>query len=413
MSAVPGFAPTSNAPRFHNGPWPAGFSIHVDIAGLPVADLNATQFGLCGGMSFLTRDIFESHTPQLRNLTSTAIPMGLATHILSRLVDSFSSVVPTWLHKTQELDHGTWLGGPGLFAETVDAAAAVMAQIDAGHLCPIGVVLTQSWAPWDVFNNHVELVYAYDLAGGNLTLHVYDCNRPNNDSITITMDISSKSPAKTISTNGTDNPSKPGTIRGFFVLPYTHADPRPAYIDDAVLTLVAPPGSPLAPGQASQATVALTNRGSTTWDPGAGFRIGTQAPQDNSEWGTNRFPLPGPLDPEQHTTAVAHLTAPSTPGSYTLQLRMVHEAVDWFGTPSRPVTIGVGVDNPACGPLRQQRDALVAQVNDLRAELAQIDWRDAFSARHEAAILSAHIHALTTQIRALESQLIANGCPPA
>ncbi len=412
MAAVSGFHPSTSAPLFHNGPWPQGFALHLNVGGLPAVDLNATHFGLCGGMSFLTRDIVESGTPQLRNTTSTAVPMALADHLLTRLVDSFSAVVPQWLHKTQELDHSTWLGGPGLFSETVDEAHKVMSVVDSGTLCPIGVVLTQSWAPWDVFNNHVELVYAYDLSGSQLTLHVYDCNHQGDDTITIGMDISSHSPARTIATNGTSNLSQQGVIRGFFALPYTHRDPSPAYVDDGAVTMVTGPPSPMTPGQSAQVTVTLSNTGSTTWDPGAGYRLGTQSPQDNAEWGSNRYALPGSLDPEQHSASTFTVTAPAAAGTYHLQLRPVREGVRWFGSPTSSVAVGVGVTSNECAPLQAQYRSLEAQVAALKDELAQVDWSDPVAARHEAVILNARLTALTRQAHQVEQQLVALGCPP-
>src|SRR4029453_6835644 len=87
---VPGFLPSTRAPRFANGPWPHGTRLSISVAGLPPATINATRMGLCGGMSFLTRDIVESGTPQLRGTQADQIPVALAQHILGRLIDSFS-----------------------------------------------------------------------------------------------------------------------------------------------------------------------------------------------------------------------------------------------------------------------------------------------------------------------------------
>ena len=129
-----------------------------------------------------------------------------------------------WLAATQALDHDTLFWGPGLFRQTVGECPGITADIDAGVLCPIGVVLVQSWGAWDVFQNHVELVWGYERAGDILRLHTYDCNKPDRDDIFIELDTSSPVPAKTITTNGTHGPTS-GRVRGFFRLPYTHADP--------------------------------------------------------------------------------------------------------------------------------------------------------------------------------------------
>src|ERR1700689_1986360 len=97
MPAVPGFLPSQNAPLFTNDgpatPWPPGTSVSVSIPGLPAVNIGVTQMGLCGGMSFLTRDIFESGTPQLRGTDSTKIPLALAELLVGRLVQSFDGSV--------------------------------------------------------------------------------------------------------------------------------------------------------------------------------------------------------------------------------------------------------------------------------------------------------------------------------
>lgn len=349
MSAVPGFLPSTNAPLFPNGPWPPGTSFNVSIAGLPVVSINTTQMGFCGGMSFLTRDIFESGTPQLRGRLSQDIPLPLAQFIEARLITSFDGpgTVAEWLAFTQKPDHDTLLGGPGTFHMTVDQCPAIMADIDAGHLCPIGVVLIESLAPWDVFQNHVELVWAYDLAGSQLTLHVYDCNRPGQDDITISLDISSETPAKTISTNGTSNLSLPGTVRGFFHLPYTHADPSPAYIDGAAVAIPVPPPAQMMPGTVAAVEVSAFNTGSTSWTPTLNYRLGSQAPQDNTIWGHNRIDLPGPdIDPQQTAFFSFQITAPNANGWEQFCWQMVRDGVHWFGAASPDIRVAVGTPTP-------------------------------------------------------------------
>ncbi|WP_433293673.1 hypothetical protein ACQP2F_31205 [Actinoplanes sp. CA-030573] len=215
---VPGFRPSANAPLFGNGPWPMGTRLEMSVLGLPPIKLDATRMGLCGGMSFLTRDIFESGTPQLRERDPSALPRPVAQHILARLLDSFGGapIVKRWLAVTRESD-------AALRKQTMSELPAVLGDIDAGTLCPVGVVMTESIKPWAVFENHVELVWGYERHGAVLTLHMYDCNRPGRDDVVIEVDTA------VIRTNGTGNDEAPGTVRGFFRLPYRHQDPSPAY----------------------------------------------------------------------------------------------------------------------------------------------------------------------------------------
>jgi hypothetical protein len=177
---------------------------------------------LCGGLSFLTRDIFESGMPPLRGHDSSRIPIDLAKHLLDRQMQSFDGMIKRWFSATLQSDGRARRSR--LLDETISACAGIMDDIDAGHLCPIGLVTERSWAPWRVFNNHVVLVWGYER-GAELTLHTYDSNFPGRDDITIRLDLDG---AKLIATNGTDGPIL-GHIRGLLRLPYRHVDPSPAY----------------------------------------------------------------------------------------------------------------------------------------------------------------------------------------
>jgi hypothetical protein len=404
---VAGFRPSTNAPLFSNGPWPPGTTLSVNVMGLPVVNADATRMGFCGGMSFLTRDIFESGAPQLRGIDSRQIPPALAQHLLHRLVESFDGppVVARWLAVTQALDHDTIFRGPGLFRQTLRELPAIIADVDAGILSPIGVVLTESFAPWAVFYNHVELVWGYEQAGDILTLHTYDCNRPNRDDIVIQLDISSPVPAKTISTNGTQNLDRPGTIRGLFRLPYQHRDPSPAYIDDANAAITAAPPPAMAPDATAVVRITATNRGSTSWTPAAAYRLGSQAPQDNTIWGLNRVELQSAVvDPQQTATFTFEVTAAHIAGEYDFSWRMVHDGVTWFGTQTPTLPIAVGAIGGIAQPLRQQAQSLSAQLEQAEAALARVDWSDPYTARLEAATPARQADAIKRQLDAVEAQ---------
>jgi hypothetical protein len=370
--------------------------------------------GLCGGMAFVGRDCFEAGAPQLRGTDSSAIPAAVAQHILGRLVESFDGpgTVGRWLSATSELDHGTVLRGDGLFADTVRACPEITAEIDAGRLCPIGVVLTESFAPWAVFDNHVELVWGYERDGNVLTLHTYDCNAEGSDQVVIQLDVSTTKPAKPITTNGTSGPT-PGHVRGFFRVPYGHADPSPLYVDDAIVQLVAAPPAQMALGATADVAIAATNTGSTTWTPGAGYRLGSQAPQDNTAWGLGRVELSvASVDPQQNAWFSFRASAPGSAGRYGFAWRMVHEAVRWFGTTTPALQVAVGGTDGVCAALHDQHVAAGKELQEVQAELAAIDWSDPVIARHEAAALSARARALQAHIADIERQQVANRCAP-
>ena len=287
---------------------------------------------------------------------------------------------------TSALDHDTVFRGSGDFHQSVNECGAIMADIDAGRLCPIGLVLTESFAPWDVFKNHVVLVWGYDVDGEQLTLHTYDCNKPGRDDIVITLDIDSPTPAKPITTNGTDG-DVAGRVRGFFRLPYQHADPSPAYVDDASVSIAAALPTPIAAGATAvvapwtprtpgrrrgprAAGTAWAVRARRTTPPGG--RIGWNCRSDRS---TRDGPSASATRPPHRVRE-----------RYGFAWQMVRESVHWFGHPTGTVTVEVGATaGETCTALAAQRAGLEQQLADVRAEIAGLDWSDPFTTRREAA----------------------------
>jgi PA14 domain len=78
----------------------------------------------------------------------------------------------------------------------------------------------------------------------------------------------------------------------------------------------------------------MRNDGSDTWTTAAGYKLGSQVPPDNLNWGLNRVPLPQPLPfPNTGTYPfIINATAPLTPGVYYFDWKMLQEGVTWFGT---------------------------------------------------------------------------------
>ena len=98
------------------------------------------------------------------------------------------------------------------------------------------------------------------------------------------------------------------------------------------------------PGQTFTVTITMKNEGTTAWtNTGANpYKLGSQSPQDNFTWGTNRVLMPSsPVNPGQTVTFSFPATAPLTAGSYTFAWKMVHEGVQWFGS-TFSTTINVG-----------------------------------------------------------------------
>jgi RHS repeat-associated protein len=99
----------------------------------------------------------------------------------------------------------------------------------------------------------------------------------------------------------------------------------------------------MTPGQTYSVSVTMQNTGTTSWSSGSGYKLGTQNPQDNTLWtGSTRVALPGSVAPGQNVTFTFNVTAPSTPGMYNFQWKMLQELVEWFGAQSANVLVAVG-----------------------------------------------------------------------
>src|SRR5207237_1324496 len=101
------------------------------------------------------------------------------------------------------------------------------------------------------------------------------------------------------------------------------------------------------PGQTYAVSVTMQNTGTTTWTAAGAYRLGSQNPQDNTTWGTNRVSLPSgsSVAPGANVTFSFNVTAPATAGTYNFQWRMVQDGVEWFGALSANAAVRVGLDN--------------------------------------------------------------------
>lgn len=88
-------------------------------------------------------------------------------------------------------------------------------------------------------------------------------------------------------------------------------------------------------------SVTMHNSGSTTWTHAAGYRLLSYNPSSNKTWGIDRMYLPSNVSvpPGANYTFTGKVTAPSTPGLYNFQWRMVQNGT--FGQPSDNVVISV------------------------------------------------------------------------
>jgi hypothetical protein len=93
-------------------------------------------------------------------------------------------------------DHETWASSIGLaphgraWVMIVEEWPKIRADIDNGRLSPLGLIRVKTLDVFQMGQNHQVLAYAYTLNGDDLTIYVYDPNHPNDDDVTISLNIS-------------------------------------------------------------------------------------------------------------------------------------------------------------------------------------------------------------------------------
>lgn len=104
-------------------------------------------------------------------------------------------------------------------------------------------------------------------------------------------------------------------------------------------------------GQLFSVSITMKNVGTTTWTAADQYRLGSQNPENNSTWGLVRVNVPSTVSPGQQVTFNFNPTAPSSPGNYNFQWRMLRENVQWFGdfTPNTVINVTSGPPPPPPG----------------------------------------------------------------
>jgi hypothetical protein len=205
--------------------WPPvpDLNVPTPLGAIPVG--NAAN-GLCGGMSFAVRDLFEARRLPPDSGGNPEPGSPAFRYLVARLLDSFS--LPTgvlqfyaWMNLPT---HDLWFGPRGTSWRTIrQELPKLRATIDGGHPCPLGLVQTHSSNPNDLGRNHQVLAYGYEDSGARTTLQIYDPNHPDDDGVTITFETGRPSATTGFVHSRRSTPP----VLGFFVEPYTARDPAP------------------------------------------------------------------------------------------------------------------------------------------------------------------------------------------
>jgi hypothetical protein len=230
---VPGFQPSVNGLHFINS-FPHEAELSVDLPGIGSLGIGDASNGLCGGMAFTVRDVFQ--TPGMKPVATTTLPAAgspLYRYIVDRLIASFD--IPNlgflryyeWM-MTPDADAG-WpplLLRRGIAWKTIveEWPARIRPELDAGRLCSLGLVTVAGSNPAELGQNHQVLAYGYDLdASGNLKVLLYDPNTPVDaaDQVSISLNLNDPSHATPMK----HNVAIAHPIRGFFRTDYGYRNP--------------------------------------------------------------------------------------------------------------------------------------------------------------------------------------------
>ncbi|MBX6389919.1 MAG: hypothetical protein IRZ08_13140 [Frankia sp.] len=229
-TAVPGFLPSTSAFHFTNH-FPHQPVLTIPFPGIPKGiPIGDARRGLCGGMIFAVRDMFEAGIKPPPDTTPPAQGTPLYRYLVRRLFDSWD--LPRGgaryyqLMRAPDADIVWALGrrrGIGRIS-IVDEWPRIRLDLDSGRLSALGVITLRSNDPLKLGINHQVLAYGYEYRGTAVTLRVYDPNTPINraDRVTISFDTANLAGRVPIGHNLAIG-GRP--VRGFFRARYRWSDP--------------------------------------------------------------------------------------------------------------------------------------------------------------------------------------------
>jgi hypothetical protein len=225
-----GFLPSEAAFHFTND-FPHQPVLTVRLPGLgrgiPIGD---ASLGLCGGMIFAVRDLFEAGRKPPADVSAPGPDAPLYRYIVRRLFDSWDlprgALRYYQLQRTPDADIERPLGrrdGVGRIS-VVDEWPHVRADLDSGRLSALGIITLHSADPFKLGLNHQVLAYSYDLDGTTVRLRVYDPNTPVVDADNVWLGFDTADPAgPIIFSHNLMTGGRP--VRGFFHSAYRWSDP--------------------------------------------------------------------------------------------------------------------------------------------------------------------------------------------
>ncbi|MEN3336174.1 MAG: hypothetical protein V7641_5539 [Blastocatellia bacterium] len=139
--------------------------------------------------------------------------------------------------------------------------------------------------------------------------------------------------------------------------------------DNASFVTQTPPPATMTALQSAAVSVTMHNTGITVWRAGI-YKLGSQNPADNLNWGLNRVSLLADVAPGGNATFNFTVTAPVVPRDYNFQWKM-NTSAGFFGAASTNVGVTVNAAVGAAPPAPGGLTATVASSNQI-----DLHWND-------------------------------------
>ena len=182
------FRPSTHGWHFSNSSWPSVPNTAITLGPITIPIGDASN-GMCGGMVYAAIDYALADLP-IPPLTSNPPALGdpFFDYISTRLYDSFhlpfgpmNTYIPYMSVSFQPAQRA---------AVTIkDAIPKIRADIASGRPSALGLIgAVSDNVIADLGKHHQVLAYSYQRDGRNVTLGIYDPNRPDEDNLTIEID---------------------------------------------------------------------------------------------------------------------------------------------------------------------------------------------------------------------------------
>lgn len=224
-TSVPGFLPSRNGLHFSNR-FPDVAPIRVDLGPLGSVGIGSTAAGLCGGMSYVTCDLWARGIEPPPEAVAPKPGSRRFRALVRRQVESLDALrVPLRFYDLQAFRPDRPDAAARLLSRRTRTAEVaivewpkVRAELDAGRLAPVGLVRAVGPEPWFVPIHHQAVAFGYEQQDDRLSLRLYDPNHPDRDDVEVRfrLGLERRGPGTMLQTTGEP-------VHAFWLLPYRPA----------------------------------------------------------------------------------------------------------------------------------------------------------------------------------------------